>query len=919
MSTQRYFAGLCLGSALLLSACGGGGGGGYNGGPPPATYTVGGTVSGLASGVSVVLQNSGGNNTTVSANGSFSFSTAVTNGAAYAVTVLTQPTGQICTVSAGSGTVAGANVTGVQVACATGTYSISGTVSGLNTGAQVTVLNNTGNSTTVKANGAFSFTTPVTYNGSYAVTVAVQPPAQLCTVTGGTGTVTANVSGVAVVCGLATESVIHSFDPNPDGLQPYANAIQGSDGNFYGTTASGGTSGKGTVFKVTPAGVETVLYSFTGGTTDGVSPRAALIQGSDGNFYGTTSGGGTSNTGTVFKVTPAGVETVLYSFAGGTTDGVSPRAALIQGSDGNFYGTTASGGTSGKGTVFKVTPAGVETVLYSFTGGTTDGSVPVAALIQGSDGNFYGTTSSGGASSVGTVFKITPAGVETALHSFAGGTSDGGQPIAALIQGGDGNFYGTTSSGSANNTGTVFKITPAGVETVLHSFASGTDGFGPLAALIQGSDGNFYGTTSSGGTNNNGTVFKITPAGVETVFYSFSGGTDGSQPQAALIQGADGNFYGTTLSGGTTTNGTVFKITPAGAETVLYSFDSGPEGQTPTGLIQGSDGNFYGTTSRGGTSGNGTVFKVTPAGVETVLYSFTGGTTDGGNPAAALIQGSDGNFYGTTSAGGTIGYGVVFKITPAGVETVLHSFAGGTDGIGPSAALIQGSDGNFYGTTSAGGTSGNGVVFKITPAGVGTVFYSFAGGTSDGGQPIAALIQGSDGNFYGTTSAGGTSGNGVVFKITPAGVGTVLYSFAGGTTDGVSPQAALIQGSDGNFYGTTYGGGTSGKGTVFKITPAGAETALHSFVRGTTDGVSPQAALIQGSDGNFYGTTFSGGTNNRGTVFEVTAAGVETVLYSFGGGTDGTLPNCLIQGADGFFYGTTSTGGATGFGTVFKF
>src|SRR5579859_5074022 len=315
MSTQRYFAGLCLGSALLLSACGGGGGGGssYNGGPPPppppATYSVGGTVAGLATGVSVVLQNSGGNNTTVSANGSFSFATAVTNGTAYAVTVLTQPTGQICTVSAGSGTVAGANVTGVQVACVTGTYSISGTVSGLNTGAQVTVLNNTGNSTTVKANGAFSFTTPVTYNGSYAVTVAVQPIAQVCTVTGGTGTVTANVSGVAVVCGPATELVIHSFDPNPDGLQPYANVIQGSDGNFYGTTASGGTSGKGTVFKVTPAGVETVLYSFTGGTTDGVSPRAALIQGSDGNFYGTTSGGGTSNTGTVFKVTPAGVET----------------------------------------------------------------------------------------------------------------------------------------------------------------------------------------------------------------------------------------------------------------------------------------------------------------------------------------------------------------------------------------------------------------------------------------------------------------------------------------------------------------------------------------------------------------------------------------------------------------------------------
>src|SRR5579859_4710015 len=642
MSTQRYFAGLCLGSALLLSACGGGGGGGssYNGGPPPppppATYSVGGTVAGLATGVSVVLQNSGGNNTTVSANGSFSFATAVTNGTAYAVTVLTQPTGQICTVSAGSGTVAGANVTGVQVACVTNTYTISGTVTGLNTGAQVTVLNNTGNSTTVKANGAFSFTTPVTYNGSYAVTVATQPIAQVCTVTGGTGTVTANVSGVAVVCGPATELVIHSFDPNPDGVQPFTNTIQGADGNFYGTTYFGGTTNNGTVFKITPAGVETVLYSFKGDATDGGFPNS-----------------------------------------------------LIQGSDGNFYGTTVAGGTNSGGTVFEITPAGVETVLHSFKSGATDGGFP-NSLIQGSDGNFYGTSSGGGPSGYGTVFKITPAGVESVLHFFAGGTTDGNQPRAAMIQGSDGNFYGTTYFGGTNGNGAVFKITAAGLEAVLYSFAGGTaDGSGPQAAMIQGSDGNFYGTTYAGGTNNGGTVFKITPTGVETVLHLFTGGpTDGAHPQAALIQGSDGNFYGTALVGGPTDNGTVYKTTPAGVESVLYSFSRGSEGLGPVGLTQGSDGNFYGTTSSGGTTSNGAVFKITPAGVESVLYSFAGGTADGSGPQAALIQGSDGNFYGTTSFGGTSGNGTVFKITPAGVETVLHSFfTVGADGAQPQATL----------------------------------------------------------------------------------------------------------------------------------------------------------------------------------------------------------------------------------------
>ena len=902
-------------------------------------YSVGGTLSGLASGASVVLQDSGGNDTTVSANGSFTFSTQVANNAAYAVTVVKQPTGQTCTVTSGSGSVSGANITGVGVTCTINTYTISGMVSGLNTGAQVTVQNNGGDPTAVKANGAFSFATPVSYNGSYAVTVAIQPPAQTCTVTAGTGSnVASNVSGVSVACNPATESVINAFDANPDGIGPVANVVQGSDGNLYGTTQHGGASNLGLVFKITPAGVETVLHSFAGGAADGSLPTAALIQGSDGNFYGTTSGGGSKGAGTVFRITPAGVETALYSFGSSTTDGSTPNAALILGSDGNLYGTTSKGGTSGNGTVFKITPAGVETVLYSFAGGTADGSTPNAALVLGSDGSFYGTTSYGGTSSTGTVFKITPAGIETGLYSFASVLGDGSTPNAALILGSDGNFYGTTSNGGQNNHGTVFKITPAGVETVLYAFAGGnTDGSNPNAALILGGDGNFYGTTSVGGSTGvgipfgiplgAGTVFKITSAGAETALHLFADGntTDGTVPDAALILGSDGNFYGTTSSGGTGRSGSLVKITPAGTETVVYSFNTGPEGQGPVGLIQGGDGNFYGTTSGGGTSNLGTVFEITSTGAETVLHSFTGGATDGSLPAAALIQGSDGDFYGTTSTGGTNSFGTVFKITPTGVETVLYSFAGGTtDGSFPVAALIRGSDGNFYGTTQAGGTGNAGTVFKITPAGVETVLHSFAGGTTDGGFPATALIQGSDGNFYGTTSG---SGSGTVFKITPSGVETVLHTFTGYPADGGTPGAALVLGSDGNFYGTTQTGGTNNTGTVFKMTPGGVTTVLHSFVGGTADGSRPYAALIQGNDGNFYGTTTNGGiggdvnsgSSGNGTLFRVTPAGVETILYSFAGGTDGSNPSELILGSDGIFYGTTFTGGTTNLGTVYKF
>jgi uncharacterized repeat protein (TIGR03803 family) len=890
-----------------------------------SVYTISGTVSGLNTGAQVTVQNNAGDSTTVVANGNFSFSKQATSGATYAVTILTQPTGQTCTVTSGSGTVSETNVTSVQVTCATNTYTISGTVSGLNTGAQVTLQDNAAGLATVKANGSFSFGTPILYNGSYAVSVAIQPPAQACTVTGGTGTgVTSNVSNVTVTCVPATESVIYSFDANPDGVDPRSNAIQGSDGNFYGTTYSGGASGLGTVFKITPAGVETVLHSFAGGTADGSNPSAALVQGSDGNFYGTTYTGGASGLGTVFKITLAGAETVLHSFAGAPVDGSGPLAALVQGSDGSLYGTTLVGGTGNQGTVFKITPTGAETVLHSFAGNTVDGGYPYAALLQGSDGNFYGTASNAGPGGGGIVFMITPAGAESLLHSFTSFNRDSSNPTAALIQASDGNFYGTSDTGGANNAGTIFKITPTGVETLIYSFVGGvSDGQGPFAALVQGKDGNFYGTTHQGGANDEGTMFKITPAGAETLLHSFTGGSDGSLPLSSLIQASDGNLYGTTENSGASLSGSFVMFTLTGTETTVYSFNSGTEGQKPVGLIQANDGNFYGTTNQGGATGNGTVFKITPAGVESVLHSFAGGTTDGGQPQAALLQGSDGNFYGTTAKGGASGNGTVFKITPNGVESVLYSFAGGaTDGAQPEAALIQASDGNFYGTTNQGGANGFGTVFRISLAGVESVLHSFAGSATDGSSPQAALLQASDGNFYGTTNQGGLNGFGTVFMITPAGVETVLHSFSFSTGDGNGPRAALIQGRDGSFYGTTFNGGGIGigTGTVFKISATDGESVVHAF-GGGTDGSGPNTALIQGSDGNLYGTTSSGGPNNYGTLFEITSAGVESVLYPFAGGTtDGSNPNAvLILGSDGNFYGTTQIGGMGGQGTIFKF
>jgi uncharacterized repeat protein (TIGR03803 family) len=357
-----------------------------------------------------------------------------------------------------------------------------------------------------------------------------------------------------------------------------------------------------------------VLYSFQGGA-DGSNPVGSLSVGSTGNGYGTTSDGGSANNGTVYKISAGGQETVLYSFQGGT-DGSNPVGSLITDSAGNLYGTTSEGGSTNNGTVYKITPSGQETVLYSFQGGTTDGSNPVASLIKGKDGNFYGTTSEGGSTNNGTVFKITPSGQETVLYSFQG--TDGALPVSSLITDAANNLYGTTYLGGSNDDGTVFKITPSGQETVLYSFQDGNDANNPTSGLIVGRDGNAYGITHTGGSNNDGAVYKITASGQETVLYSFQGDTDGGSPLGGLVLGSDGNFYGTTLFGGSGSGcdevgcGTIFQLTPSGQETVLYSFQGGADGALPaSSLITDSAGNLYGTTKIGGSNNDGTVFRLT--------------------------------------------------------------------------------------------------------------------------------------------------------------------------------------------------------------------------------------------------------------------------------------------------------------------
>ncbi len=365
--------------------------------------------------------------------------------------------------------------------------------------------------------------------------------------------------------------------------------------------------------------------------------------------------------------------TNLVTFNG--TNGANPSTALVQGANGNFYGTTYGGGTNGFGTVFQMTPGGTLTTLVSFN--NTNGANPSGALVQGTNGNFYGTTSAGGTNGgFGTVFEMTPGGSLTSLVSF--NNTNGAAPSAPLIQGTNGNFYGTTSTGGTNGGyGTVFEMTSDGVLASLVSF-NDTNGATPQAPLAQGLDGNFYGTTSAGGTNGDqGTIFTMTSGGALTTLLSFNG-DNGAFPSAGLTLGTDGNFYGTTVGGGANNNinGTVFKVTTNGALTVLVSLNQ-TNGATPYDApIQGADGNFYGTTSAGGASNSnfGTVFEMTASGVLTGLYSFTGAF-----PFAGLVQGQDGNFYGTTFGGAALPFGTIFRITipPAPVIQSVTPNGGG--------------------------------------------------------------------------------------------------------------------------------------------------------------------------------------------------------------------------------------------------
>ncbi len=617
--------------------------------------------------------------------------------------------------------------------------------------------------------------------------------------------------------GFQVVRYFNSFSANA----PVDGLVRGPDGAFYGV-ASGYSGAYGSVYRFNADGSGyTNLHVFNGVGNEGRSPAGRLLLAGDGMLYGTTFNGGSNDVGTVFKINPTGANFVqIYEFSG--TNGANPSTALIQGVDGFLYGTTYDGGTNGGyGTVFKLDTNGGSFQVLRHMG--LEGYWIDAELVQGPDGSLFGTLEGGGLYGLGQAFRISTNGASyTVLHDFGKGV-DGAYLYGGLVLADDGALYGVTSSGGPSGEGTIYKINPDGLNyAVVFNFNNtGGDPGATWAALAQGSDGALYGTSRYGGAYGYGSAFKVgTNGGNFSVLHDFgAGASDGTRPGTALVPGAAGEFYGVTTSGGSGTNGTIFRLTSSGAYSVLRHFPAdGSEGKSPRGpLLRGMDGALYGTTYQGGSNGLGTIFKINTNGMGfTTLYSFVTNSGLGRNPNGALVQAGDGTLFGLTQFGasGNVSWPTAYRINADGSGyQVIHPFTvTDASGVRPDSSLLLAKDNLLYGVTYSG------VLYKMNTNGAGfTTLHSFSTG-NDGRNPYGPLMQGADGALYGTTPSGGTNNNGTVFKINTSGtIYTQIWFFNGASYAPAHPYGGVIQGADGALYGTTLNGGPQAVGAVYRL------------------------------------------------------------------------------------------------------
>jgi uncharacterized repeat protein (TIGR03803 family) len=721
---------------------------------------------------------------------------------------------------------------------------------------------------------------------------------------------------------------LHSFgNPALNLGPPQSGLLLATDGLLYGITPSGGAHNRGTIFRVGQDGKNLlILHSLSPALNEITPPFAALVEGPDGALYGAAAYGGDNLQGALFRLDKAGSNfSIIHHFRGApfgeppeNFDGATPRAELIVGSDGALYGTTSAGGVSQQGTVFKITPDGSNyTILHSFGTAPDDSGNPCAALLQARDGFLYGTTS-GADTNPGTIFRVAMQGgsFDTLFH-FPEDGSRGAAPCAAIIEPLPGILLGTTTSGGTSNLGTIFKINSEGSnQVVLHSFSGGRqDGSAPAGRLVL-NGGTLYGITSSGGSNYSGTIFSIRQDGSKYAV-RFSFGAHGTDPIGALAPAGHGRYFGLTTGGGLG-YGTLFCWRPNESSLrTLFQFSfGGPDAAVPrTMLAEGNKGALLGT-ALGGAANAGAIYTLRTNGQSyKILHSFTP-NLNGYWPTALTADNPLNRLFGMTSQGGRWGAGTLFSLHQDGSDfKIIHHFANPRDrGPGPFAKLLIGSDGWLYGAFALGDNYA-GSIFRLKKDGSSyRILHTFD--PSGAKIPFEELLEGSDGFLYGTTSQGGSSGKGSVFRIARDGSGYAdIYTF----TD--TPFGALFEASDGLLYGAA---GNEGPGFLFRLNKDGTGySIIHTFTAWPTDGDGVNGPLVEANDGFLYGTTVYGGLSGAvGTIFRLQEDGSSySILHSFspqGQGGDGSVPvTGLIKSYGGNLYGTTQSGGDVGVGTVF--
>jgi uncharacterized repeat protein (TIGR03803 family) len=707
---------------------------------------------------------------------------------------------------------------------------------------------------------------------------------------------------------------------------------------IWGVTGSGGDFNAGVIFKTDASGnnyaMKQSMFRY-----DGDYPKSHLFQASDGKLYGMTSSCCVFDAyGIFFRYDPVTKEyNKLFDF-NDTINGSIPQGGLIQGADGKIYGMTEKGGLHNWGVIFQLDPITLTfKKKFDFDDAVT-GSGPQGTLLLASDGKMYGLANTGGANDYGTLFQFDPSSGAFAKKFDFDGNARGGNPLGTLIQAKNGKLYGMTSAGGINDFGAIFEYDPTtSTYTKKFDFDGAANGAYPYGSLLEGTDGNFYGLASSGGTNNFGVLFQYNPSTSSfAVKFNFDDAVSGSLPQSSLILAANGKLYGNTENGGTYSDGVIFEYDIATAtytKKAEFNNDEKQNGREPMGsLMQAKDGMLYGMSYIGGSSNVGVLYKYDPA-TSTLSKEFDfHGAVNGNAPVSALTLASDNMLYGVTQLGGINNAGAIYQYDPTfNVYKKKFDFDAKVSGSTPTGTLLQASDGKFYGTCAYGGSHDKGVLFQFDAVtNAFAVKQEFDG--LNGASPTGELIQAGDGKIYGMTVEGGTTEDGVLFQFDPVTSNYVKKFDFNSTGSGKYPTGGLTKGDDGKLYGITTAGGVNttadlidGLGVLFQYDPVTNVYNKKIDFDANTIGSAPVGTLVKAKDGKLYGMTTTGGDtttspNGFGTLFQfdpLTAVISEKFRFSF---QNGISPNgSLIQASNGNLYGLTNSGGAYNSGTMFQF